>query len=191
MLEAVQRDHRVGERCHQRVGGFDLIRSLPLRRAGAGKEGLVLSDLGGQALLRFEVPLRLLLGRLGAALDLGQLTAAAGDDFFRERLGLFAGGLFGLHAGLPDGVVKRRACRFSLGFGDLGVAPSLFGLEPVPPPGSIGCTACFRVGPLTRQTEMIAGFLLAAGGVVDAAQKLRALYLEARRRLAGRPWPPA
>ena len=56
----------------------------------------MLSDLGGEALLGLVMPLRLLLSRLGAALDLGKIAAAAGERFFRERFGPAAGGLFGL-----------------------------------------------------------------------------------------------
>ena len=53
----------------------------------------MLSDLGREALLGLVMPLRLLLSRLGAALDLGKVAAAAGERFFRERFRPAAGGL--------------------------------------------------------------------------------------------------
>ena len=98
MLEAVQRDHRVRQRRHQLLGGLDLIRRLALGGADAGEKLLVSLDLGGEALLGLVVPLRLLLGRLGAALDLGELPAAAGERLFHDRFSPAAGGLLGFSA---------------------------------------------------------------------------------------------
>ena len=111
VLEAVQRDHRVRQRRHQRLGGLDLSRRLALGGSDAGEKLLVSLDLAGEALFRFMVTACLVLGRLGAALDLGELAAATGDRFFRERFCLGTRRLFGFR-----GLVLRL---LDLGDGDL------------------------------------------------------------------------
>ena len=88
----------------------------------------MLPDLGGEALLGLVMPLRLLLGRLGAALDLGKVAAAAGERFFRERFRPAAGGLFGLLAGLTDGSFESCPRLLRLRLRGLGVTPGLLGL---------------------------------------------------------------
>jgi hypothetical protein len=102
VLEAVQRDHRVRQRHHQLFGGLDLIRRLALGGSDAGEKLVVSLDLGGEALLGLVMPLRLLLGRLGAAFDLGKLSTAAGQSLFHDRFSPAAGGLLGFFGLVPQ-----------------------------------------------------------------------------------------
>ena len=86
MLEAVKHDHRVGQRCHQLLGCFDLLRCLAFGRADPSKKRHVPFDLGGETLLGLVVPLRLLRGRLGALLDFEEFLAAADERLFGEGI---------------------------------------------------------------------------------------------------------
>ena len=102
MLEAVQRDHRVRQRRHQPLRSLDLHRRLAFGGSDASEKLVVLFDLGSEALLGFMVTACLVHGCLGAALELGELAAAAGHCPFHDRFSPAAGGLLGFLGLVPQ-----------------------------------------------------------------------------------------